>query len=108
MIEFYKLGDQGARHQADICDRSLNLLAHCQFALLDIGSECGGHGICGRDRIQIPHEEISHYSAATEADELNFSPAELAKGWRLACQTFPNQSDLTLHVGCLKLKKEEE
>lgn len=79
----------GSKLEVDLCDSRLNLLAHAQLIELDIGSRCGGHGHCGGDRIQLaPGAAVSPPS--TEEHE-HLTPEELAQGWRLACQTFPEQ-----------------
>lgn len=80
----------------DFVESNLNLLAHAQTLELEVGSRCGGHGICGGDRIRIlgtpPLSEI------TEAERRHLSEAELAAGIRLACQCFPNDSAIALRV----------
>lgn len=43
---------------------------------------CGGEGICGKCRVRLPEAPL-----ATPADCRVFSPADLAAGMRLACQT---------------------
>jgi uncharacterized 2Fe-2S/4Fe-4S cluster protein (DUF4445 family) len=50
---------------------------------LTIDTPCGGTGTCGKCRVQITR------GAATpgDADRRLFSDAQLADGWRLACQT---------------------
>jgi 2Fe-2S ferredoxin len=83
-------------HDTGFCDKNLNLLAHAQSIELDIGSECGGHGICGRDRVRI--EPGADLSPVTEAEREHLTPEELAQGWRLACQCFPEQSGLELTI----------
>lgn len=56
-----------------------------QEALFNEGVEfpCGGHGRCRGCRIRITHGT----SNPTPADQQALHPADLAKGWRLACQT---------------------
>lgn len=78
----------------DFCDENLNLLAHAQSIELDVGSRCGGHGVCGGDRIQIPVEVRASLSTITGAEREHLSEAELAAGWRLACQCYPEVADL--------------
>lgn len=43
---------------------------------------CGGAGRCGKCRVRVPHAAC----APTSACQAVFTPAELAEGWRLACQ----------------------
>lgn len=85
-----------------ICSRNLNLLAHAQMIELEIGSECGGHGVCGRDRVRplaVPGAETAGLlSPVTDEERSHLSANELAQGWRLACQCFPERDDLTIDV----------
>ena len=70
---------------------SLNLLGHAQVSELDIGSRCGGHGICGGDRIRIAAEIQSRFLSAPTEHELELlDEDERRAGWRLACQCFPD------------------
>lgn len=81
------------------CDRNLNLLAHAQSLELDIGSQCGGHGICGGDRVRIADPAQRALLSPVTADERrHLSEQELASGWRLACQCYPEQNDLELNA----------
>ena len=73
------------------CERNLNLLAHAQAIELDIGSLCGGHGVCGGDRVKVI--STSQLSPVTEAEKKHLAPHEISEGWRLACQCFPEYSD---------------
>lgn len=95
-VSFEKLGpeEEGIRHTG-ICDPNLNLLAHAQSIELEIGSRCGGHGICGRDRIRVLNSD--KLSPITDDERSHLSKGELANGWRLACQCFPQEKDLDLH-----------
>ena len=78
------------------CLRGLNILGHSQLIELSIGSTCGGHGKCGKDKIMLCHTDQSKVNPPTEAEKFHLSPAELAEGFRLACQTFPNQDGLDI------------
>lgn len=80
-------------HDTGICEKNLNLLAHAQSIELDIGSQCGGHGICGGDRIRLPTGERASFSPVTEAELEHLTPEELEQGWRLGCQCFPEKGD---------------
>ncbi len=72
----------------------LNLLAHAQAIELDIGSRCGGHGVCGGDRVRIPLDAARSFSPVRDAEREHLSPDELAQGYRLACQCFPESDSL--------------
>ena len=77
--------------------RELNILAHAQLEELTIGSRCGGHGRCGGDKVRL--EGIADrvtLSPLTENERRLLSPEEIAQGWRLACQTFPDDPSLEL------------
>lgn len=71
----------------------LNLLAHAQLEELFLGSECGGHGKCGKDRICISRGGTIPLSPLTEAELKHLSEAEIQRGVRLACQTWLNGLD---------------
>lgn len=85
-------------HETDLCEPNLNLLAHAQAIELDIGSVCGGHGDCGRDRIRLPRLQISSFSPPSAPEREHLSPEELAQGIRLACQCFPQRPDLDVEI----------
>ena len=91
------------RFEVDFCEPKLNILAHAQAIELDIGSRCGGHGICGGDRIQISIDESKRalcLSPITDSEREHLTPDELAQGYRLACQCFPEKpaAQLTVRV----------
>ncbi len=71
--------------------RSLNLLAHAQVAEVGVGSVCGGHGRCGKDRVRVVFaaEQNANLNAPTAEERSHLSAAELSQGFRLACQVFP-------------------
>ncbi len=75
------------------CYRSLNILAHAQLDEIDIGSLCGGQGICKGDRVQTRPEQRSLFSPPTAAELKYFSEDEIKKGWRLACQCWPTSDE---------------
>lgn len=81
-----------------LCDRNLNFLAHAQCIELDIGSRCGGHGVCGGDRIRFEARDLANLSPVTQAEREHLTEAELEAGWRLACQVYPERSDLAMDV----------
>jgi ferredoxin len=88
----------GSSASAGLCDRNLNLLAHAQLIELDIGSECGGHGICGKDRIRLEAGSRTLVSPITEEERSHLSEAELSQGWRLGCQCYPEESGAAIEA----------
>ena len=48
-----------------------------------VDQPCGGAGLCGKCRVKVSGE----VAAPTSAEDNIFSDAELAAGWRLACQS---------------------
>jgi ferredoxin len=90
----------GAIHDSGLCETQLNVLAHAQAIELSIGSSCGGHGICGSDRIRVPESVRAAFSGVSDEERRHLSAGELAQGWRLGCQCFPDRADLdaTLEV----------
>ncbi len=80
------------------CFQSLNLLAHAQIEEIETGSECGGHGKCGKDLIFVSESDRLKLNAPTTAEKKHLSDDELIKGWRLACQAFPNEDGLAISV----------
>ena len=89
--------NQVSDYDSGMCEPSLNLLAHAQAIELEIGSQCGGHGVCGGDRLKI-RGDTSALSPVTPAEREHFTSQELQEGWRLACQCFPQNSDLNIQV----------
>ncbi len=85
-------------YETNHCLQGLNLLGHAQLIELNLGSQCGGKGRCGRDRVQLPKLQPSLVNPPTEIERVHLSPKALAEGWRLACQVFPNQDELDLDV----------
>lgn len=85
----------GTEHDCGACMRNLNLLGHAQIIELEIGSECGGHGICGGDRVRINNPRVrALLSEVTAEEQAHLGSAKIAEGWRLACQCYPNRDDL--------------
>ena len=76
---------------------SLNLLAHAQLEELDIGSRCGGHGICGADRVQVKVIRGA-VSQPNEIERKHLNASELAAGFRLGCQCYPENDDSEIEV----------
>jgi ferredoxin len=81
----------------DFVAPDLNLLGHAQSIELEVGSRCGGHGVCGGDRIRI-HSSLLPLSEVTDAERRHLTAAELEAGYRLACQCFPSDPALSLRV----------
>lgn len=63
-----------------------SLLALAQKAGISIAALCGGVGVCGSCKIRCIDGELNPVQPEEE-DE--FSPDQLAQGWRLACMTVP-------------------
>ncbi len=80
------------------CFQGLNLLAHAQIEELETGSECGGHGKCGKDRVLINETDRKKINAPTFMENKHLKADELAQGWRLACQAFPNEDEMELSI----------
>ena len=80
------------------CVLQLNLLGHAQLLELGIGSLCGGHGVCGGDRLRISMDQMFAFSPVTDKEREHLSNELLAQGWRLGCQTYPNRGDLNVEI----------
>ncbi len=81
------------------CFKNLNLLAHAQLEEIDLGSSCGGHGICGGDKVRI-ESGGANLNSPTDAERKHLSSEELASGWRLACQSWPAADHISISVKC--------
>ena len=77
------------------CYRNLNLLAHAQMEEVDVGSQCGGFGVCGGDRVKVVCGRES-LSPLSEAEREHLNPEEIASGFRLACQAFPQEDGVEI------------
>lgn len=71
-----------------------NLLEAAQRAGVDLIASCGGIGICGTCRVRIAEGQVTAVTL-TEAESLD--AAEIAQGYRLACQAEP-RSDVRLEI----------
>lgn len=93
-----RFGDQAT----DFCEPQLNLLAHAQALEIGIGSRCGGHGVCGGDvvlpRLDDGSDPGALLSPHTEDERRHLSSEQLTQGYRLACQCYPNRTDLRLII----------
>lgn len=94
----FKAKSGGALYDAGVCERQLNVLAHAQMIDLELGSRCGGHGVCGGDRIWVP--KTAQVSPPTDREKQHLSDMDLEQGFRLACQCFPEKSgdSITLEI----------
>jgi Na+-transporting NADH:ubiquinone oxidoreductase subunit NqrF len=92
----FKNSRDGKILDSGMCERQLNLLAHAQVISLNIGSRCGGHGSCGGDRVKIARQ--TQVSPITENERQHLREDELSHGWRLACQCFPESSNVEIEV----------
>jgi uncharacterized 2Fe-2S/4Fe-4S cluster protein (DUF4445 family) len=71
----------GRRVEIETCS---TLLEAARIAGIEITAVCGGIGTCEHCRVQVID---GLFSPVTAVEEMAFSSAELAAGWRLACQT---------------------
>jgi len=71
-----------------------NLLECARQLSVDLVSICGGVGSCDHCKIQVIAGKVSRPTLEEEAE---LGADELAQGYRLACQTYP-ESDVKLHV----------
>ncbi len=65
-------------------DAGTNLLEAAQKAGIDLVASCGGVGICGTCRVRVVHGQVS---AMSLTEEESLDAAQIAAGFRLACQT---------------------
>jgi uncharacterized 2Fe-2S/4Fe-4S cluster protein (DUF4445 family) len=76
------------------CPDSTSILDCARQAGVGINNVCGGMGTCHTCK---PRLVSGSASDNTESEEEAYSPAELQKGWRLACQVYP-RSDCKFQV----------
>ncbi len=83
------MSDQQVKVTFQPTGRSISVLAGTAMleaasrAALTIETPCGGQGTCGKCRVHV----TAGAAAPTPEEAHFFSPAQLAGGWRLACQT---------------------
>ena len=65
---------------------------------LFIGSQCGGHGKCGKDRVMLNTQDQSYVNPPTEIERAHLTEQDLARGVRLACQCFPERDNLKIEA----------
>lgn len=70
------------------------LLDAAQSAGVELVSICGGAGMCEGCKVRLMSGQIS-YPSLTEQEV--FTSVEIEKGYRLACQAFP-ESDITIDI----------
>ncbi|MFZ0448499.1 MAG: ASKHA domain-containing protein [Desulfatiglandaceae bacterium] len=87
-IELQPVGRRGS------CPAGETLLACAHRLGVELVSVCGGFGKCRGCKVRVM---AGRFSEATPAEREAFTEEELASGWRLACQTYP-QNDCRVHV----------
>jgi uncharacterized 2Fe-2S/4Fe-4S cluster protein (DUF4445 family) len=63
-------------------DAAIDLYLAAASAGILVEQPCGSRGTCGRCRVRV----IEGAPSPTDAEQMLFTPAELAAGWRLGCQ----------------------
>jgi len=81
-------------------ERGENLLRFLASQGYPLPSACGGQGSCGKCRVLI-REGLK---PPTEAEQAHLSQAQLARGWRLACQQWLDR-DLVLELPSLEAEE---
>lgn len=66
---------------------SIRLLINLKMQNVPIGSVCGGRGNCGTCRYLVL-EGGKFITPINKIERFRLTEEELAKGWRLACQTY--------------------
>jgi uncharacterized 2Fe-2S/4Fe-4S cluster protein (DUF4445 family) len=87
-VDFQPLGRRGA------CAPEQSFLGLARDLGVDLISICGGHGHCGRCKVQVVAGATTEL---TELEREHLSAHEIGDGYRLACMTQP-RSDCTLGV----------
>ena len=72
-----------------VANREMSLLTAAQEAGIAITAVCGGVGICQDCKIRCLSGQFSDIQ---NKERDTFSAQELAEGWRLACQTYPQSN----------------
>ncbi len=81
-----------------------DLLTALHAAGIDVESICGGIGTCGKCRIHI----LKGKATRPTPEERDFlSDEQIARGERLACQTYP-ESDLSIYIPASSLTSEQK
>lgn len=79
-------------------ETQLNVLAHSQLGEIFIGSQCGGHGKCGKDIVRIDPKDQASFSAVTDVERRHLSEAQIREGYRLGCQCWPNDASRSITI----------
>jgi uncharacterized 2Fe-2S/4Fe-4S cluster protein (DUF4445 family) len=87
-IEFQPMGRRGQFPSGQ------SILDYARSLGIGLSAVCGGKGVCGKCKVQILSGSVSK-PRQHEID--NFSTEQLAAGWRLACQYYP-ENDCLIHV----------
>src|SRR5215208_5614584 len=87
-IDFEPVGRRG------VCASDQSVLDCARQLSVDIVSICGGIGNCERCKVQVVSGQVSK---PTLEEEASLTEDEIARDYRLACQTYP-LSNLKLHV----------
>lgn len=82
-VDFQPLGRRGQAREGE------SLLDCARRLGIGIVSVCGGRGKCQACKVQVVKGSVSQ---PTSSDRETFTEAELANGWRLACQAYPGSN----------------
>lgn len=66
-----------------VCTQPITLYAAAQRAGVELKSLCGGVGNCGKCRVKVSGQVLTHL---TEEERLKLTPDEIADGYRQACR----------------------
>lgn len=62
---------------------------------IHILTACGGRGNCGKCAVRV----VSGEAAINTMDRIWFSEEQLCSGWRLGCQVYTREEQITVDVG---------
>jgi len=97
LIEFQPIGRRGS------CPSGETFLECARRLGVELASLCGGTGKCNSCKIRVLQGNLSELTPVQQAV---FTEAELAGGWRLACQAYPS-SDCKVYVPPESLKAQQ-
>jgi uncharacterized 2Fe-2S/4Fe-4S cluster protein (DUF4445 family) len=97
LIEFQPIGRRGS------CPSGETFLECARRLGVELASLCGGTGKCNSCKIRVLQGNLSELTPAQQAA---FTEAELAGGWRLACQAYPS-SDCKVYIPPESLKAQQ-
>lgn len=92
----------GKKEHSTVVPKGITLYEASISAGIDIGSICGGRGICGKCKVRIVQGD---FSPLTERERKYLSPEEIKQGYRLACQARILSDDSKVIVLLPKLMK---